>query len=143
MAIKIAINGFGRIGRQTFRRILENHLDLKVVAINDLTDTKTLAHLLKYDSNYGIFDKEISFDQTNILVDGKKYPIFAQKDPAQLPWEKLGVDIVLECTGLFTTKQAASEHISAGPKKVIVSAPCNSQPPGFSLQLTITNVHHS
>lgn len=130
---KIAINGFGRIGRQTFRRILENHEKLDVVAINDLTDTKTLAHLLKHDSNYGLFDKEIGFDEASISVDGKKFPIFAQKDPAQLPWKDLGVDIVLECTGLFTSTEAASVHIKAGAKKVIVSAPCNKEMPGYVL----------
>ncbi len=127
MNIKIAINGFGRIGRQVFKRILENHPDLEVVAINDLTDTKTLAHLLKYDSNYGIFDKEITSDEDAILVDGKKYKVLAQKDPAKLPWKKMGVDIVLECTGLFTDYKSASQHIAAGAKKVIVSAPCKSK----------------
>src|SRR3989344_4423517 len=124
MAIKVAINGFGRIGRQTFRRMLQEHPDLDVVAINDLTDTKTLAHLLKYDSNYGVFDKEISFTENSLVVDGKEYSVLAQEDPAKLPWKKLGIDIVLECTGLFTSKEGATQHIKAGAKKVIVSAPC-------------------
>ena len=109
--IKVAINGFGRIGRQTFRRILEKHPHLEVVAINDLTDNKTLAHLLKYDSVYGIFDKEI------------KCPVLAEKDPEKLPWKNLKVDIVLECTGLFTDAEGAKKHITAGAKKVIISAP--------------------
>ncbi len=131
---KVAINGFGRIGRQTFRRILEKYPDLDVVAINDLTDTKTLAHLLRYDSNYGIFNKEISFDDDAIMVDGKKYPVFSEKNPESLPWEKLGVDIVLECTGLFADKEGAQKHVTAGAKKVILSAPAKEKEiPGFVL----------
>ncbi len=111
--MKIAINGFGRIGRQVFRRIVENHKDLEVVAINDLTDEKTLTHLLRHDSNYGFFDGSL---------DGVK--IFAEKDPEKLPWKELEDDIVLECTGLFTTKEGGQKHIKAGAKKVIVSGPC-------------------
>lgn len=130
---KIAINGFGRIGRQVFKRILEEYPDLKVVAINDLTDTKTLAHLLKYDSNYGKLAKEISFDENNIVVDGKAFQIFAKKEIKDLPWKDLGVDIVLECTGLYTKRDAAMAHIEAGAKKVIVSAPCEKDTPGFVL----------
>src|SRR3989338_3999749 len=122
--IKLAINGFGRIGRQTFRRILEKYPDLEVVAINDLTDTKTLAHLLKYDSNYGIFNQEVSEDETYIIVDKKKYKVLAEKNPENLPWKKLGIDIVLECTGLFTDLQGAGKHLKAGAKQVIISAPC-------------------
>jgi glyceraldehyde 3-phosphate dehydrogenase len=120
MAIKIAINGFGRIGRPTFRRILDNHPNLEVVAINDLTDAQTLAHLLRYDSLYGIYPKPIS----------KKIKIFAETDPRQLPWKKLGIDIVLECTGHFTDFEGAKKHLTAGAKKVIISAPCKS--PGIS-----------
>jgi glyceraldehyde 3-phosphate dehydrogenase len=114
--IKIAINGFGRIGRPTYRRILDNHPKLKVVAINDLTDVKTLNHLLKYDSVYGRYNKSIRSD----------VKILAEKDPARLPWKKLGVDIVLECTGIFTDYEGARKHILAGAKKVIVSAPSKS-----------------
>jgi glyceraldehyde 3-phosphate dehydrogenase len=132
--IKIAINGFGRIGRQTFRRIIENHPDLKVVAINDLTDNKTLAHLLKYDSVYGKLDKEVNFTDDSILVDGKEYLALAEKEPEKLPWKKLEVDIVLECTGLFTDKESAQKHIKAGAKKVIISAPSKDKEiPGFVL----------
>ena len=132
--LNIAINGFGRIGRQTFRRILEAHPDLHIVAINDLTDTKTLAHLLKYDSNYGVFNKEISFDEHHILVDGKKFAVLAQKNPEDLPWKKLSVDIVLECTGLFTDLENAKKHVKAGAKKVILSAPAKEKDiPGFIL----------
>jgi len=120
--IKIAINGFGRIGRPTFRRILDNHPDLKVVAINDLTDNKTLAHLLKYDSIYGRYDKEITGD------------MLAEAEPEKLPWKKLGVDIVLECTGRFTDLKGAEKHIKAGAKKVIISAPGKDKKiPGFVL----------
>jgi len=111
MSIKIAINGFGRIGRSAFRRI-EGMKGLEVVAINDLADAKTLAHLLKYDSVYGIYDQPI------------KAKISAEKDPAQLPWKDLEVDLVLECTGFFTNSEGASKHLSAGAKKVIISAPC-------------------
>ncbi|MCX6720035.1 MAG: type I glyceraldehyde-3-phosphate dehydrogenase [Candidatus Staskawiczbacteria bacterium] len=120
MATKIAINGFGRIGRQTFRIISEKYPHLEVVAINDLTDNKTLSHLLKHDSVYGNFDKEI------------KCQMFAEKEPEKLPWKELGVDIVLECTGLFTDEAGAGKHITAGAKKVIVSAPCKDLP-GFVL----------
>ena len=128
---KVAINGFGRIGRQAFKRILENHPGLDVVAINDLTDTKTLAHLLKYDSNFGIFDKEISASEIGIIVDKKEYKVLAEKNPEALPWKKLGIDIVLECTGFFTSRDAG-KHITAGAKKVIVSAP-GKDIPGFVL----------
>ena len=131
MPIKLAINGFGRIGRQTFKRMLEKHPSLDVVAINDLTDTKTLAHLLKYDSNYGIFDTEITSGNGFISVGGRKYQVFSEKDPEKLPWKKLGVDIVLECTGFFTS-QDASKHLKAGAKKVVVSAP-GKDIPGFVL----------
>ena len=114
--IKVAINGFGRIGRQVYKCIEESHPDLEVVAINDLTDTATLAHLLKHDSNYGNYEKEI------------KCSILAEKDPEKLPWADLKVDIVLECTGLFTDAESAGKHITAGAKKVIVSAPCKDLP---------------
>ncbi len=124
--IKIAINGFGRIGRPTFRRIFDNHPDLEVVAINDLTDTKTLAHLLKYDSIYGIYQKSIKAGENNIVVDGKEIKIFSEKEPDNLPWKKLGVDVVLECSGVFTEIEDAKKHLDAGAKKVIISAPSKS-----------------
>ncbi len=127
MAIKIAINGFGRIGRPTFRRILQKHPDLEVVAINDLTDLHTLAHLLKYDSLYGIYDQKIKFDEDELLLDGtnkgRRVKVFAEKDPEKLPWGKLEVDIVLECTGVFRNFEGAQKHLKAGAKKVIISAP--------------------
>ncbi|HOZ56313.1 MAG: Glyceraldehyde-3-phosphate dehydrogenase [Parcubacteria group bacterium ADurb.Bin316] len=123
--MNIAINGFGRIGRAVFKILLEKKGDLKVVAINDLTDTKTLAHLLKYDTCYGIYKKEVNYAADALIVAGKKYKITAEKDPSVLPWKELGVDIVLECTGKFRSKEKAMPHIKAGAKKVIVSAPAD------------------
>jgi len=125
--IKVAINGFGRIGRPTLRRIIDKHPNLEVVAINDLTDVPTLAHLLRYDSNYGRYDKKIEVDGDSLIVDGRKTKAFAQKDPTALPWKDLGVDVVLECSGVFTKKEGAQKHIDAGAKKVIISAPCDSK----------------
>ncbi|PIT95159.1 type I glyceraldehyde-3-phosphate dehydrogenase [Candidatus Falkowbacteria bacterium CG10_big_fil_rev_8_21_14_0_10_39_9] len=125
--IKLAINGFGRIGRATFKIILEKYPEVRVVAINDLTDTKTLAHLLKYDSCYGIYGTKVDFDAKHLLVKGQKIPVLAEKDPALLPWQKLGVDVVLECTGRFTNKEGLSFHLHAGAKKVILSAPAKGK----------------
>jgi glyceraldehyde 3-phosphate dehydrogenase len=122
--IKVAINGFGRIGRQVFKCIEGKHLNLEVIAINDLTDTKTLAHLLMHDSTYGAYGKEITFTEKSIIIEGKEVPIFGEKDPEKLPWKNLKVDVVLECTGFFTDDLGARKHITAGAKKVIVSAPC-------------------
>jgi len=132
--VKIAINGFGRIGRPTLRRILDNHPNLEVVAINDLTDTKTLAHLLKYDSIYGKYGKEIKFTGDSLLADGKKIKVFAENNPLKLPWKELGIDVVLECTGAFTEYEEAKKHLEAGAKKVIISAPSKSDKvPSFIL----------
>ncbi|MBS1634400.1 MAG: type I glyceraldehyde-3-phosphate dehydrogenase [Bacteroidetes bacterium] len=120
--IKIAINGFGRIGRVFFRNAYLNpHID--IVAINDITDAKTLAHLLKYDSVHRQLKAEISHDDQHLIVNGKKIRIFGSKDPAQLPWKELGIDIVLESTGLFLDKASAQKHLDAGAKKIILSAP--------------------
>lgn len=124
--IKIAINGFGRIGRPVLRRIIKNSKGLNVVAINDLTDTKTLAHLLKYDSIYGKYEGEISFTENSLVVDGKEIKVFAEKDPERLPWGKLGIDVVLECTGNFTDRDGAGKHLKAGAKQVIISAPAKA-----------------
>lgn len=121
--IRLAINGFGRIGRPTFRRILDNHPDLEVLAINDLTEPKTLAHLLKYDSVYGIYQKEVKATENSLIVEGKEFRILAEAEPEKLPWKDLGVDIVLECTGRFREFEGAKKHITAGAKKVIISAP--------------------
>ena len=123
---KIAINGFGRIGRPALKVALENP-NLEVVAVNDLTDTKTLAHLLKYDSNYGIYEKDVSYDEEHIIVDNKKIKVFAQKDPELLPWKELNVDVVLECTGFFRDSEGAGKHLKAGAKKVIISAPAKGE----------------
>ena len=121
MKTKIAINGFGRTGRNAFKIAFERP-DLEIVAVNDITDAKTLAHLLKHDSNYGEYHHKVSFDEQNIIVEDQKIKVLAEKDPAALPWEDLGVDIVIESTGLFVDPQKANVHISAGARKVIISA---------------------
>ncbi|PYF43743.1 type I glyceraldehyde-3-phosphate dehydrogenase [Metamycoplasma alkalescens] len=125
MKTKIAINGFGRIGRLIFRQLI-NDKDLEVVAINDLTDAKTLAHLLKYDTAHGVFNNDIQSKENEIIVNGKEIPIFSEKDPAALPWKKLGVEIVVEGTGRFLTTEAAQLHLDAGAKKVLITAPSKS-----------------
>jgi len=124
---KIAINGFGRIGRLTFKAIIDKHPDLKVVAINDLTDTETLAHLLKYDSVYGIYNHKVKAGKNSLMIDGKEIKVSNEKDPASLPWKKLGIDIVLESTGVFRKLEDASKHLQAGAKQVIISAPAKSE----------------
>lgn len=123
--IKLAINGFGRIGRNAFK-IARERSDIEIVAVNDLTDTKTLAHLLKHDSTYGTYAREVSYDDSHIIVEGDKIQVFSEKDPASLPWKKLGVDVVIESTGLFRTMEDAKKHIKAGAKKVVISAPGKS-----------------
>ena len=124
MAVKVGINGFGRIGRNVFRSVLEHGVkDIEFVAVNDLTDAKTLAHLLKYDSSFGTLPCDVSVEGDSIVVDGKKLLVLAERDPANLPWSKLGVDVVLESTGLFRDAETAGKHITAGAKKVIISAP--------------------
>ncbi|MBU4030983.1 type I glyceraldehyde-3-phosphate dehydrogenase [Patescibacteria group bacterium] len=131
---KIAINGFGRIGRAVFRRILEKYPDLDISVVNDLTDTKTLAHLLKYDSVYGIYDKDVDFTESGIVVGGKAVKVLAERDPSKLPWKDLGVEVVLECTGFFTNLEGGQKHLAAGAKKAIISAPCKgSEVPHFIL----------
>ena len=124
--VKIAINGFGRIGRNVFKILFERE-DVAIVAINDLTDIKTLAHLLKHDSTYGTYDRPVSFDDQHLIVDNRKVPIFSEQDPEQLPWKDLNVDTVLECTGFFTKPELASKHLKAGAKKVIISAPAKGE----------------
>lgn len=120
--LKVAINGFGRIGRASFKALLAKK-DVSVVAINDLTDTKTLAHLFKYDSCYGTCDKNVSYTPDSLVVGNKKYRITAEKDPGKLPWKDLEVDVVIESTGRFTDKESCKMHLKAGAKKVIISAP--------------------
>jgi len=125
--IKIAINGFGRIGRLTFRKLLNDYKDsIEVVAINDLTDAETLAHLLKHDSLYGMYDKAVNVSENEILIEDKKIKVFSEKDPSNLPWKESGVDIVLECTGVFRDLDGSQKHLTAGAKKVIISAPAKS-----------------
>ena len=125
MAIKIGINGFGRIGR-TFLRIASSRRDFDIVAINDLTDAKTLAHLLKYDSTHGIFSAEVKAKDNAIIVNGREIAILSTKDPAALPWGDLGVQVVVEGTGLFRDKESVSKHLKAGAKKVIITAPAKN-----------------
>lgn len=122
---KLGINGFGRIGRNAFKIAFERS-DLEIVAINDLTDTKTLAYLLKHDSNYGTYQHEVSHDDTGIIVDGKHITVLAERDPAALPWGDLGVELVIESTGFFTAKEDAEKHITAGAKRVVISGPSKS-----------------
>ena len=124
--INIAINGFGRIGRAVFKALL-NKKGINVAAINDLTETKALAQLLQYDSCYGIYEKKVSAEAGNLVVDGKKYQVLAEKEPAKLPWGKLKIDIILECTGRFLDEAGAGEHLKAGAKKVILSAPASAK----------------
>ena len=125
-AVKVAINGFGRIGRSAFKIAWERG-DIEVVAVNDLTDTKTLAYLLKHDSNYGTYDHEVGHDDSSIIVDGRHIRVLAEKDPADLPWGEMGVDVVIESTGLFTDAEGAGKHVQAGAKRVVISGPTKSE----------------
>jgi glyceraldehyde 3-phosphate dehydrogenase len=128
MAIRIGINGFGRIGRLSARAMLSRYPnDLEIVAVNDLTDTKTNAHLFKYDSTYGPYDGEVDYDETTIHIDGKPIKVFAEKDPAQIPWSTAGVDVVVESTGFFTDATKAAAHRNGSVKKVIISAPAKNE----------------
>lgn len=123
---KIAINGFGRIGRSAFKIAWERS-DLEIVAINDLTDTKTLAYLLKHDSNYGDYARQVTYDNNSLIIDGTAVKVLAEKDPAALPWGDLGVDVVIESTGFFTDKDGAGKHLTAGAKRVVISGPTKSE----------------
>ncbi len=136
--VKIAINGFGRIGRPALKIALEKE-NLEVVAINDLTDDKTLAHLLKYDSSYGIYAREVKTEKEEIIIDGKSIKSFSEPDPTKLPWRALKVDIVLECSGVFTDREGSQKHIDAGAKKVILSAP----PKGKDIPVYLIGVNES
>lgn len=124
--VKVAINGFGRIGRNALKILLDRH-DVQVVAINDITDAKTLAHLLKHDSSYGTYEKKVSFGENSIIVNTREIPVYAEKDPVNLPWKKLGVDVVIESTGFFTDPAAAKAHIDAGARRVVISAPAKGE----------------
>lgn len=137
MSVKVAINGFGRIGRLAFR-LMNEDANYEVVAINDLTDAKTLAYLLKYDTSQGRYKRDsIDFEGDNLVVDGRKIKIYAERDPENLPWGSLAVDVVLECTGFFTEKDKAMKHINAGAKKVVISAPAKGD-----LKTICFNVNH-
>lgn len=124
--VKVAINGFGRIGRNALKILLDRR-DVQVVAINDITDAKTLAHLLKYDSSYGTYDKQVRAGEHSIFVNTREIPVFAEKDPAKLPWKDLGVDVVIESTGFFTKPEDARAHIKAGARRVVISAPAKGE----------------
>lgn len=136
MSVKVAINGFGRIGRLVYRKIY-NMEGIDVVAINDLTDPKTLAHLLKYDSAQGRFDQEVTHTDSSIVVNGDDIKIYSEKDPAQIPWKNHDVDVVVECTGFFTDKAKAEAHLTAGAKRVVISAPATGD-----LKTIVYNVNH-
>ncbi len=141
--MKVGINGFGRIGRLVLKAARDT--DIEFVGINDITDTKTLAHLLKYDSVHGRYPGEIRVEGETIIIDGKKIPVLTERDPAKLPWKKLGADVILECTGLFTKKEDAIKHIQAGAKKVLISAPAKGHDgtfiPGINTDLYDKSKH--
>lgn len=140
--IRIAINGFGRIGRTTFKAALEHEDEVEVVALNDLGSAENMAYLLKYDTNYGTYGRDIGFGKDFVSVDGKKFTLYAQKDPKVLPWKELNVDVVLECTGRFTNKDDAGMHLTAGAKQVIISAPAKTGGPIGTFVLGV-NAHAS
>ncbi|HCW93918.1 MAG TPA: type I glyceraldehyde-3-phosphate dehydrogenase [Flexistipes sinusarabici] len=135
MSVKVAINGFGRIGRCTFRAAVEKGMDIDFVAINDLTDAATLAHLLQYDSVHSKAGFEVDYTDDSIIVNGKKIKVLAEKDPANLSWKDLGVDVVIESTGLFRKREQASKHLQAGAKKVVISAP--AEDPDITVNLGV------
>ncbi|MFF5995240.1 type I glyceraldehyde-3-phosphate dehydrogenase [Lysinibacillus sp. KU-BSD001] len=130
MALQLAINGFGRIGRLVFREALK-HDEFEVVAVNDLTDAGQLAHLLKYDSVHGVYEADVTAEEDAFIVNGKRIRVFSEKDPLNLPWGELGVDVVLECTGKFRSMEDVSKHVQAGAKKAILSAPAKGEMPTF------------
>jgi len=138
VTIKVGINGFGRIGRNFYRAIIASGADIEIVGVNDLTDNATLAHLLKYDTVLGRFPLSVEFDDENIIVDGKKIRALEERDPANLPWAELGADIVIESTGFFTDATKAKAHITAGAKKVIISAPAKNEDGTF-----VVGVNHT
>jgi glyceraldehyde 3-phosphate dehydrogenase len=127
MATRVAINGFGRIGRQALKAMMQKYADIEIVAINDLTSPATNAHLFKYDSCYGVFDGTVVVEGTDLVINGKHIKVYAEKDPSKLPWGELNIDVVLESTGLFTERAKANLHIEAGAKKVLISAPAKGE----------------
>jgi glyceraldehyde 3-phosphate dehydrogenase (phosphorylating) len=141
MAVRVGINGFGRIGRNVFRAAYEQGADIEWVAANDITDPKTTAHLLKYDSNYGPFPGQVEATDNGIRVDGKDIRLFAERDPAALPWGDLGAEVVIESTGLFTDRENASKHLEAGAKKVLISAPATEPDVTVALGVNFADVY--
>src|SRR3954465_14111184 len=141
MALKAGINGFGRIGRNVFRAAHAAGADIDWVGVNDITDTKTLAHLLKFDSILGPFPGEVDHNDTAVIVDGKELRVFAERDPADLPWSDVGAEVVIESTGLFTDRENASKHLSAGAKKVIISAPATEPDVTVALGVNFEDVY--
>ena len=136
MTVKVAINGFGRIGRLA-TRLIHGSEDMEIVAINDLTDATTLAHLLKYDSAQGRYDKDVKVVEGGFLIDGKEIKVLSERDPKNLPWKELGVDVVIECTGFFTSEEKAGLHLEAGARKVIISAPASG-----NIKTVVYNTNH-
>jgi glyceraldehyde 3-phosphate dehydrogenase (phosphorylating) len=141
VAVRVGINGFGRIGRNVFRAAYEKGADIEWVAANDITDPKTTAHLLKYDSNYGPFPGTVEATDTGFRVDGQEIRLFAERDPAALPWGDLGADVVIESTGLFTDRESASKHLKAGAKKVLISAPATEPDVTVALGVNFDEVY--
>ncbi len=145
---KVAINGFGRIGRITLRAALEKGSNLDFIAVNDLVNAKTLAHLFKYDSIHGTYSGEVKAEDDSIIIDGKKVRVCQEKDPAQLPWREMGVDVVIESTGLFRTKEKATSHLKAGASKVIISAPARGSDEVLTIVMGVNeekfdpSIHH-
>ena len=141
MAVRVGINGFGRIGRNVFRAAYERGADIEWLAVNDLVDAKTIAHLLRYDSNYGPFPGEVEATDTGLRVDGNEIRVLAERDPAALPWGELGADVVIESTGLFTDRENASKHLGAGAKKVVISAPATDPDVTVALGVNFDQVY--
>src|SRR5947207_4816047 len=143
MALKAGINGFGRIGRNAFRAAYARGADIDWVGVNDITDTKTLAHLLKYDSILGHFPGEVEATDSGILIDGKELRVFSERDPGALPWSDLGVEVVIESTGLFTDRESASKHLAGGARKVIISAPAKDPDVTVALGVNFEDAYDS
>ena len=141
MPVRVGINGFGRIGRNVFRAAYERQADIEWLAVNDLVDPKTIAHLLKYDSTYGPFPGTVEATDTGLRVDGKDIQVLAEKDPANLPWEELGAEVVIESTGLFTDRENASKHLDAGARKVVISAPATEPDVTVALGVNFDEVY--
>ena len=141
MPVRVGINGFGRIGRNVFRAAYERGADIEWLAVNDLVDPKTIAHLLKYDSNYGPFPGEVEATDTGFKIDGREIRVLAERDPAALPWSELGAEVVIESTGLFTDRENAAKHLEAGASKVVISAPATDPDVTVALGVNFDEVY--